>query len=60
MTIAERRRMVAQQFREARKTPEGRAAARIAFLAMRETRKQLLASFFVKDGALSRIVRGEA
>ncbi len=59
MTIAERRRTLAQQFREARKTPEGRMAARIVFLAARETRKLLIDGLFSKDGALARIVRGE-
>lgn len=53
------RREFAQQMRAARKTPEGRAAARRVLAAMLETREEVLAGLFDKNGALARIVRGE-
>jgi hypothetical protein len=40
MTTQELRDRTARQFREARKTPEGRALARVLWRAMQEIRKR--------------------
>lgn len=40
MTTQELRDRTARQFREARKTPEGRALARIVWRALQESRKR--------------------
>ena len=61
--LKDRRDAVARQFREARKTPEGRLLARAWFLAKRKTERELAATAFglfpATGGGLSAIVRGE-